>query len=94
MESVFVRIINILKEVKTFIEVPNVDTSWSGYDTAQDLIMDLNNYIKRAEELDETVITEINLLFAPTGALQEISINNGWSDGFIKIAERFDEIVS
>ncbi|MEA4987640.1 MAG: hypothetical protein VB095_06235 [Anaerovorax sp.] len=93
MESVFIQVSNILKEIKAFIDVPNADTSWSGYDTAQDLIMDLNKYIKRSEESDETVIKEISLLFAPTGAFQEISIDNGWSDEFIEISERFDDIV-
>lgn len=94
MESVFIQLSNIIKEIKMFIEVPNLDTSWSGYDTAQDLVMDLNKYIKRIEALDGTVIRELNLLFAPSGVLQEISINNCWSDEFIEISEKFDKIIT
>ena len=29
--------------------------------------------------------------FAPTGPLQEISISNGWSEMFLKLAEQYDK---
>lgn len=29
---------------------------------------------------------ELRLLFAPTGALQEIAIDNGWGEAFLRIA--------
>lgn len=31
-------------------------------------------------------IDKMKLLLAPTGDMQEISINNGWGDEFLKIA--------
>lgn len=33
-----------------------------------------------------------DLLYAPTGALQEISIANGWSEIFLKLAKEFDSL--
>jgi len=33
-----------------------------------------------------------DLLYAPTGALQEISISNGWSEVFLKLADEFDSL--
>lgn len=32
------------------------------------------------------------ILFAPTGPVQEISIANGWSEVFLKLAEEYDEL--
>lgn len=31
-----------------------------------------------------------NILFAPTGPVQEISLSNGWAETFLKLAEEFD----
>jgi hypothetical protein len=33
-----------------------------------------------------------NLLFAPTGDLQEIAMSNGWHDTFLQLAEEFDNL--
>jgi hypothetical protein len=33
-----------------------------------------------------------NLLFAPTGDLQEIAMSNGWHDTYLKLAEEFDKL--
>ncbi|HQZ99654.1 MAG TPA: hypothetical protein PLJ62_05620 [Thermoflexales bacterium] len=34
---------------------------------------------------------ELRLLFAPTGALQEIAIDNGWGEAFLRIAAIWEE---
>lgn len=34
------------------------------------------------------------LLYAPTGPLQEISMANGWSAAYMKLAEEFDTLQS
>ena len=31
-----------------------------------------------------------DILFAPTGAIQEIAISNGWSKEYMKLAEEYD----
>ncbi|THF82691.1 hypothetical protein [Cohnella fermenti] len=41
---------------------------------------------------DNKVISELNILFAPTGSFQEISIASGWGEKFIELAALFDEI--
>lgn len=33
---------------------------------------------------------ELRLLFAPTGALQEIALENGWGEAFLRIAAIWD----
>ena len=36
---------------------------------------------------------ELKTLFAPTGALQETSMSNGWSNEYITLAAEFDELM-
>ena len=43
--------------------------------------------LKKEEKPD---YSKLKGLFAPTSVLQEISIDNGWADAFISLAERFD----
>jgi len=31
-----------------------------------------------------------SILFAPTGAIQEVALANGWSDTYMKLAEEYD----
>ena len=35
---------------------------------------------------------QLELLFAPTGPIQEIAIDNGWGDEFLKFAAKIDRI--
>ncbi|GAA5496769.1 hypothetical protein Rhal01_02954 [Rubritalea halochordaticola] len=43
--------------------------------------------IKSGEHYDQSYL---NMLFGPTGSIQEISIDNGWGDEFLRLAEEFD----
>ena len=36
---------------------------------------------------------ELKLLFAPTGALQETSMDNGWAGEYLLLSERFDGLI-
>jgi hypothetical protein len=37
---------------------------------------------------------KLDLLFAPTASLQEISISNGWGDEFLGLARAYDDVVA
>lgn len=45
------------------------------------------NKLRSGEKLN---YKELYALFVPTGPLQEISIDNGWGDSFIELANRYD----
>jgi hypothetical protein len=69
------------------------DTIWANYTPAEAKEMlqtELENY-KKTHELSESGKSDINFLFLPTSALQEISLDNGWSSKYIKIADIFDK---
>ena len=51
---------------------------------------ELDGFI-RSVELGEIPRLEIQVVFAPTGPLQEVSMASGWSDEFLVLAERADE---
>lgn len=71
------------------------DSVWANYSVAeaQEILQsELENY-RRTREISESGKYEINLLFLPTSALQEISIDNGWGDEYVKISGIIDEFL-
>jgi hypothetical protein len=65
---------------------------WSGYDRVDDVVSDLTDPISRLAKGDLSRWTDLEILFAPTGDLNEISISNGWSGWFLDLARRFDDL--
>ncbi|OPH47269.1 hypothetical protein BC351_12275 [Paenibacillus ferrarius] len=86
-------LVDLLWEVRKLIDSPNTDITWSNYRSVEEVLSACDTYIERLNENDKSVVTELELLFAPTGSLQEISISSGWSNEYIGLSSRFDDIV-
>ena len=84
-------IIKIIEIVKNKIS-DSSDVIWTRYESAKEFRDDLDGYITRLKANDKSCLEELNILFAPTGSLQEHSISNGWSKEFLRISEIFDKI--
>jgi hypothetical protein len=41
-------------------------------------------------DLTQGVVSNLSWLFAPTGPLQEVSLNSGWGAEFLALVARFD----
>ncbi len=52
---------------------------------------------KAIQEIDAAIYSpskeNIEWLIAPTGNIQELSIDNGWSDEFITLSERLENLI-
>ena len=87
------KIIMILKKIRSIIDDENTDMIYSGYDTKEEVINEIDIYISKLMVKDCSVIAKINLLFAPTGTFQELSISNNWSDLYMELSELFDRAI-
>lgn len=86
-------VIKVLEQVRETIVDYEVDLSYSTYESKKQLISDLDLYISKLKANDLSCKKEILLLFAPTGDLQEIAIDSGWSDEYIELAQIIDRYV-
>jgi len=86
------KIIDLLTEINDFLKIHHIDFNWSGYRNIESLLAEINTYIISLNNLDHSSIKNINVLFAPTGPLQELSISNGWTDYYIDLSNRYDNI--
>ena len=91
MPSPHDRVIAILNEVKEILASPNTDVIWAGYDSVEEVVQMLDELIARLRDRDLSRRKDLELLFAPTGTFQEISISNGWADRFLRLADEFDQ---
>jgi len=85
-------LIIILNIIKNKIDSPTTNLTWSRYNNIAELLQELDLFLERLMRDDVLVIKDLKLLFAPTGSLQEISIDSGWGEEFLEISSTFDKL--
>ncbi|WP_215226696.1 hypothetical protein [Echinicola shivajiensis] len=89
--SDFKEVSEIVANIKSRIN-DETDTVWAGFDNTEVLIKGLDSDQKQIELLDFDTLEKIMVEFLPTSTYQELAMSNGWSDEYLKIAEKFDSI--
>lgn len=83
--------ISILKIIKSKI-TDDSDFTWVPYTNAEDLRREIDKYVVQLEIKSGYDLEEIYSHFLPTSTFQEHSMSNAWSDEYMELAEKFDEI--
>jgi hypothetical protein len=84
-------LLEIVNEVITICEVSPQYVDWAGYRDQDELLADLRDHASRLRSGDTSRLPELRVLFLPTGPLQDISVDSGWADKYMRLAGRFDE---
>ena len=66
------------------------ESDWSPL-TPQEVAKNLKDQIERLERNEKIDTHLLEVEFAVTSTLQEISMTNGWSKEYLKLAAEFDE---
>ncbi len=83
----------ILLEARELLALPSNVFSWSKWPDADAALAELDEHIAHVDEGRPLQRFRLNLLFAPTGSIQEVSMSSGWSREFMDLATRFDEVM-
>jgi len=83
-------IAEILQEIKNKINL-DTDTIWAGFDSVNIFLKELNQDIENIMLCNFSTLDKVNIEFAVTSTYQELSMSNGWSDDYLKLAEKFDK---
>jgi hypothetical protein len=86
------RLISALEETISLLQ-KSESSAWSSL-SPQEIIRRLEAEIRKAQNRKPVDVDLLDRLFAPTGVLQEISIDNGWGTKFLHIAETVDRFTS
>ncbi len=86
-------LVEILKNMKERAKVAT-DVGWSiRFPESSDIVIFIDECIANFDGDEKRILWEIELLFAPTGTFQELSMANGWAQDYITIANKVDNIV-
>lgn len=84
-----VALLAVLEDMRALLERPNNDFSWSSFgevDAALSEVKDLAAKVRPGEPAP----LMLQVLFAPTGPLQEVALSSGWAHEYLALADRFD----
>ena len=81
----------VLAEARRLVSRPDNDFAWSGWADASAAIREIEAMLLLLHNGILPDRTELKVLFAPTGPLQEVSLSSGWADEFLTLARSFDE---
>ena len=94
MNSKHKTLVEVLREARQFLSRPDNDFAWSSWEDASAALSEIDGIISRIESGDMPQRSDIELLFLPTGPIQEVSVSSGWGQEFLDLASRFDRAVA
>ena len=82
------KLISVILETRKYLALEGNDYSWSSWNNREQALSEIDSILIK---LENGSVPDIEVLFAPTGPIQEVSMSSGWSREFLNLAERFDE---
>jgi hypothetical protein len=82
------KLVSVMQETRTYLARESNDFSWSSWIDQNHALAEIDSIIAA---LQRGSVPPMDILFAPTGPIQEVSLSSGWGDEFIDLAQRFDE---
>ncbi|HEX6873729.1 MAG TPA: hypothetical protein VF163_21730 [Micromonosporaceae bacterium] len=83
----------VLAQVRALLARPDNDFTWSSFAGTDAALAELDAIADRIRAGAPPPST-LNVLFAPTGPIQEVSLSSGWGDEFIVLADRLDAMLA
>jgi hypothetical protein len=84
---------DVLASARELLARRTNDFSWSSWKDQQSALDELDRVIEKVRRGRIPKMT-LDVLFAPTGPIQEVSVSSGWSQEFLAVAERYDGTVA
>lgn len=85
-----VALAHVLRSAAELLSLPDNDFAWSSWANQAAAVAEIEAMLALVEAGELPDRTSVSVLFAPTGPIQEVSLNSGWGDAFLKLAERYD----
>lgn len=87
-------LIDILSEARKLLSMKGNDFSWSSWEDENAALAEIDTLIDKLKS-DKTIdLSDVEILFLPTGPIQEVSLSSGWGASFNKLANRADRAIA
>ncbi|GAA3752657.1 MULTISPECIES: hypothetical protein [Flavobacterium] len=84
-------VLKILGIIKSKI-TEETDLLWTNYNSAEELIAEINIIDNLLQDRNIKGVQVLGYLFAPTGTLQEIAMQNDWIQEYLNLSSKFDTL--
>lgn len=85
-------LIEVFAESRRLVALEGNDFSWSGWEDADEALAEIDAILEVLRQ-GRSPGASTNVLFLPTGPLQELSLSSGWGNEFVALADRFDRAI-
>jgi hypothetical protein len=86
-------LIDVLVSARDRLDRPENDFSWSTWRDQAAALEEIDRLIEKVRRARIPKLA-LDVLFAPTGPIQEVSISSGWATEFLAIAEKYDQAIA
>jgi hypothetical protein len=93
MPQVASPLLSVLIEARELLARPGNEFAWSKWRSMEEALEEMDRHIAIVDQGQPLEKFRLNLLFAPTGSIQEVSMSSGWSRQFMDLATRFDDVM-
>jgi len=83
-------LVEVLSLAREALTHPDNDFTWSSWKDSTAAVAELNGFIETLVGGGQVSRLDLDVLFAATGDICEVAVSSGWSDGYLRLAERFD----
>jgi len=80
---------DVLVRARELLARQQNDFAWSSWKDQSAALDEMDGLLAKVRRGQVPRLT-LNVLFAPTGPIQEVSISSGWADEFLAIAREYD----
>jgi hypothetical protein len=84
-------LLDALEETRQLLARPDNRFEWSSWHNAGAALREIDALIEGVRNGQLPDATQLRVLFAPTGPLQEVSLSSGWADAYLALADRIDD---
>jgi hypothetical protein len=87
-------LINVLDEALHLLAFPGNEFMWSFWSEADEAIAEVAQHRQRISGDDFSHLMDLEVLFAVSGPLQEVSLSSGWGPIFVDLGDKFDRAIA
>jgi hypothetical protein len=86
-------LLSILEKAQKMVAIQSNMFIWTDWKNSQEAIDELQKIKQEIERDNYSSISALEIIFGPTGPMQELSIDSGWTNEFILLAEDIDKAI-
>lgn len=86
-------LIDIFLRARDLVALPDNDFSWSSWGDAAGAVAEIDGIIAQLQRGESPDPLTMEVIFAATGPMQELSLSSGWGNRFLQLASEFDDAI-